>query len=69
MSTLIIGNSIVDYGINPVFLGDSTYNVALSGQWFRFNKAMLERYIVSMPHLEHVLWGIVSYALWMDDGG
>lgn len=67
MSTLIIGNSIVDYGINPQFLGDSTYNVALSGQWFRFNKAMLERYIGSMPHLEHVLWGIASYALWMDD--
>lgn len=67
VKTLILGNSIVDYGINPSFLGDSTYNVALSGQWFRFNQSMLERYIDKMPHLRNIIWGIGSYSLWMDD--
>lgn len=67
MRTLILGNSIVDYGINPAILGDSTYNVALSGQWLRFNRQLLERYIDRLPRLRHVVWGMASYGLWMDD--
>lgn len=67
IKTCILGNSVVDYGINPAFLGDSTYNLALSGQWFRFNQCMLEQYIDKMPNLKNVIWGIASYALWVDD--
>lgn len=67
IKTLILGNSVVNYGINPTFLCDSTYNFALSGQWFHFNQLMLERYINKMPNLKNIIWGIASYSLWMDD--
>lgn len=30
---LIIGSSVVNCGINPAYLADSTYNLAISGEW------------------------------------
>lgn len=67
MKTIILGNSIVNYGVNPSLLGDSTYNIALSGQWFQFNKMMLETYLPQMPNLKYIIWGIATYSLWMED--
>ena len=46
---LIIGSSVVNCGINPAYLADSTYNLAISGEWFRFNQILLEKYIPLIP--------------------
>lgn len=67
IKNMIIGSSVVDYGIDPACLPDSTYNLAVSGQWFRYNKAQLEKYIDSLPHLRNVIWGIAYQALWEDE--
>lgn len=64
---LIIGSSVVNCGINPVYLADSTYNLAISGEWFRFNQLLLEKYIQQMPHLKNIFWGICFHSLWSDD--
>ena len=64
---LIIGSSVVNCGINPAYLADSTYNLAISGEWFRFNQILLEKYIQQMPQLKNVFWGICFHSLWSDD--
>ena len=64
---LIIGSSVAADGINPLYLPDSTYNLAVSGQWFRFNKAILEKHIDKMPNLKSVILGIAYQALWSDE--
>ena len=64
---LIIGSSVVNCGINPAYLADSTYNLAISGEWFRFNQLLLEKYIQQMPQLKNVFWGICFHSLWSDD--
>lgn len=56
---LIIGSSVVNCGINPVYLADSTYNLAISGEWFRFNQLLLEKYIQQMPHLKNIFGAFV----------
>lgn len=67
IKNMIIGSSVVDYGIDPACLPDSTYNLALSGQWIRYNKAQLEKYINCLPNLKCVIWGISTQALWNDE--
>lgn len=67
IKTMIIGSSVADYGIAPSCLPDSTYNLAISGQWFRYNEAQLEKYIDNLPHLKNVIWGIAYQALWEDE--
>lgn len=67
IKTMIIGSSVADYGIDPSCLPDSTYNLAVSGQWFRYNEGQLEKYIDRLPHLKNVIWGIAYQALWSDE--
>ena len=67
MKNLIIGSSVANCGINPAFLADSTYNLAISGQWLRYNQAILEKYIDKLPHLHNIIWGISYQSLWIDD--
>lgn len=64
---LIIGSSVVNCGINPAYLSDSTYNLAISGQWLRYNQLLLEKYIDRLPHLTNIIWGISYQSLWIDD--
>lgn len=67
MKNLIIGSSVVNCGINPALLADSTYNLAISGQWLHYNQAILEKYIDKLPNLHNVIWGISYQSLWIDD--
>lgn len=67
IKTMIIGSSVAGYGIDPSCLPDSTYNLAISGQWFRYNEAQLEKYIDSLPHLKNIIWGIAYQAFWEDE--
>lgn len=67
IKNLIIGSSVVNCGIDPAYLSDSTYNLAISGQWLRYNQVLLERYIDRLPHLKNIIWGISYQTLWLDD--
>lgn len=67
IKNLIIGSSVVNCGINPAYLSDSTYNLAISGQWSRYNQAFLEKYINHLPRLQNIFWGISYQTLWIDD--
>lgn len=67
VKNLIIGSSVTNCSINPAYLADSTYNISLSGQWLRYNRILLERYIGQLPHLQNVIWGISYQTLWIDD--
>lgn len=64
---LIIGSSVADCGIDPACLGDSTYNLAIGGEWFRFNQALLAKYIDDLPQIKNLIWGICIHSLWCDD--
>lgn len=67
IQTLIIGSSVVNCGINPAYLSGHAYNLAISGEWLRFNQALFENYVDSLPQLKHLVWGLCFHALWMDD--
>lgn len=67
IKTLIIGSSVVNCGIDPASYADSTYNLAISGEWMRFNQALFEKYVDSLPQLKDLIWGLCFHALWMDD--
>lgn len=55
---LILGSSYAAYGINPAFLADSAFNLALSGQSVKYNLMLLRKYIDKMPHLNKAILGI-----------
>ena len=65
--TLIFGSSVANCGIVPAYFPRITYNVAISGEWNRFNKMLLEKYIDKMPNLKTLVWGQCYHSLWMDD--
>ena len=58
IKNMIIGSSVVHCSINPAYLPDSTYNMSISGQWFRYNQMLLKKYIDQLPHLQTVIWGV-----------
>lgn len=67
MKNLILGSSVVDCCINPKFLADSTYNLAIAGQWYRYNLAFLEKNLDKMPHLDCIVFGVCYHSFWCDD--
>ncbi|MDR0745943.1 MAG: hypothetical protein LBF17_05565 [Mediterranea sp.] len=64
MKHIIIGSSVACYGIDPAYLPDSAYNLAIARQWPRYNKAQLEKYMDYLPNLKSVIWGIAYQTLW-----
>ncbi len=67
IQTLIIGSSVVNCSLNPSYMEKGTYNLAISGEWIRFNKLFLEQHIQSMPNLKTIIWGQCYHSLWIDD--
>lgn len=67
IETIIIGSSVVNHGLDPSYMASNTYNLAVSGEWIRFNKIFLERYINRLTSLKQVIWGLCYHSLWMDD--
>ncbi|MDR0657446.1 MAG: hypothetical protein LBG18_00675 [Mediterranea sp.] len=64
---IVIGSSVALDGIDPACLPDSAYNLAISAQDLRYNKAQLEKYIDCLPNLKSVIWGIGYHLLWKDN--
>lgn len=54
--TLILGHSHAEMGIDPEYLGDSTFNFALSGRLHYYDAVLAERYIPRMKNLKCVIW-------------
>lgn len=60
--TLLLGNSLMENSINPHFLGDSVFDLAMSGRWIYYDVKLLERYISKMTNLNQVIFGM-GYAI------
>lgn len=54
--TLILGHSHAGNGINPKFLGDSVFNLAISGRLHYYDAVLAERYIPQLKNLKCVVW-------------
>lgn len=67
MKNIILGSSVVDCCINPKLIADSTYNLAIAGQWFRYNLAFLEKNLDKMPRLDCIVFGVCYHSFWCDD--
>lgn len=67
MKHIVAGSSVVNCCINPACLSDSAYNLAISGQWYRYNLAFLEKNLEKMPHLKTIIFGICYQSFWEDD--
>ena len=62
IKTLLLGNSLMENSINPHLLGDSIFDLAISARWIYYDQELLERYIVKMPNLKNVIFGM-GYAV------
>lgn len=56
IKTLILGHSHAANGINPEFLGDSVFNLAISGRLHYYDAVLAERYIPILKNLKCVIW-------------
>lgn len=59
--TLLLGNSYFENSLNPHFLGDSVFDLAISGRWMYYDYLLAEKYISTMSNLQFVLYPF-SYA-------
>ena len=66
MKQIIIGSSVVAYGVDPAYLPEGTYNMALSGQCMRYDLLFLEKYLSQMPNVKTIIWGWCYQSLWSD---
>ncbi|MBQ8502355.1 MAG: hypothetical protein IJ494_08730 [Bacteroides sp.] len=67
MRNVVLGSSIVDCGIDPTCLSDSSYNLAIAGQWYRYTTAFARKNIDRMPRLRTIVFGICYHSFWCDD--
>lgn len=56
ISTLILGHSHAGNGIDPQFIGDSTFNMAISGRNHYYDAIIAEKYIPRLSNLKCVIW-------------
>lgn len=62
IKTLLLGNSLMENSINPHFLGDSVFDLAISARWIYFDVKLLEKYISKMTNINQVVFGM-GYAI------
>ena len=62
IKTLLLGNSLMENSINPQHLGDSVFDLAISGRWIYYDVKLLERYLPKMTNLNQVVFGM-GYAI------
>ena len=55
ISTLIMGSSLAENSFNPFVLGDSTYELAMSGRALYYDAGLVERYVPRMRNVRTVL--------------
>lgn len=62
IKTLLLGNSYMENSINPHFIGDSVFDLAISSRWIYYDFKLLERYSSKMTNLKQVVFGM-GYAV------
>ena len=67
MKHIILGSSVVDCSLNPQIIADSTYNLAIAGQWYRYSLAFLEKNLDKLPCLDCIVFGACYHSFWCDD--
>ena len=58
IKTLLLGNSLMENSINPHLMGDSIFDLAISGRWIYYDVKLLERYSSRMTNLKQVVFGM-----------
>jgi len=58
IKTLILGNSYMENAFNPKILGDSIFELAMSGRWIYYDYMLLGKYISDMDNLQTVIFGM-----------
>ena len=56
IKTLLLGHSNFEVGINPHFIGDSVYDLAMNARVIYYDLALLKKYIPQMTNLETVIY-------------
>lgn len=56
IKVLILGHSHSAKGINPEVLGDSVFNMAISGRAHYYDAVLTERYLSKLKNLRCVIW-------------
>lgn len=55
IKVLILGHSHAALGLNPEFLGDSVFNMAISGRKSYYDAVLAKRYVQKLRHLQVVI--------------
>ena len=58
IKTLLLGNSLMVNSINPHYLGDSVFDLAISARWIYYDVKLLEKHISKMSNLNQVIFGV-----------
>ncbi len=64
IKTLLIGASNTANGIDPSVIGDSCFNLAVSGQSLHFTTVTSEKFLPSCAHLKNVILTIPHFMLY-----
>ena len=56
INTLLLGNSLFEFGVNPYLLGNNVFNMAKSGRWIYYDVHLSERLFPTMPNLKTVIF-------------
>ncbi|MBR1765544.1 MAG: hypothetical protein IJ745_00715 [Bacteroidales bacterium] len=55
VKTLLMGHSQIAYGVNPSLIGDSVFNMAISGRVIYFDMELLRHFLPKMHNLQSVV--------------
>lgn len=58
ISILLMGSSFIENGLNPLLIGDSTFNFASGGRPMYYDVKLGEKYIPQMKKLKYVIWSV-----------
>lgn len=58
IKVLVLGHSHTAHGIDPMAIGDSVFNMAISGRVHYYDAQLAERYIPTLKNLKCVIWPI-----------
>lgn len=56
IKVLLLGHSHIANGVDPALLGDSAFNMAISGRAHHYDAVLAERYIPRLKNLKCVIW-------------
>ena len=66
VETLILGNSHTQVGLNPVFMGDHTFNLSIAGQDYLYTHFLFFKYVKKLKHLKTLIIPVSYFSFYKD---